>query len=643
MTGRTEKASPERTLFPIIGIGASAGGLDAFKRFVTSMPADSGMAFVLVQHLDPNHESLTAELLARHTTMQVVEARDQMPVEIDHVYMIPPNKYLTIHDNVLQLSEPVLRRGLRLPIDNFFRSLTETNMESYNRSFAEAIVNTIHEPLLILDKRLKVVAASPAFYTTFRTDTKATEGRSIFDIGNGQWNIPTLRTLLADIVPGRGEFNDYEVTQEFPDIGNKTMLLNARMIERLPDQAVSILLAIKDISKQKIAEQAFIGAKNTAEEVNQAKSRFLAAASHDLRQPLQALSLLNRVLTNTVRDPRALEIIEKQTESIVSMGELLDALLNLSKIQAGAVEPVVRGFAVADMLVRLKREFELQAKEKGLRLHVAPCSVTIRSDPVLLDRIIHIFIANAISYTTEGKVLIGCRRQGSSLRIEVWDTGAGIPADRLESILVEFHQLDNPAREKSKGMGLGLAVAKYTARLLGHRIDVRSTLGKGSMFAVEVPMGEMSNPVQTGLTDSDAATVTAPAQTSVLMIDDDAAVLDATCLLLESQGFHVVAATSGAEALSLLASGELQPYCVISDYRLPDGLTGTELIQRIRGTLKRDIPAVVLTGDISPEAMQTLQESGCKILYKPVRTNELVLTVKQMIGKQDRPARGAEK
>lgn len=129
MTGRTEKASPERTLFPIIGIGASAGGLDAFKRFVTSMPADSGMAFVLVQHLDPNHESLTADLLARHTTRQVVEARDQMPVEMNHVSMIPPNKYLTIRERVLQLSEPVLRRGLPMPIDNFFRSLAEAHEE----------------------------------------------------------------------------------------------------------------------------------------------------------------------------------------------------------------------------------------------------------------------------------------------------------------------------------------------------------------------------------------------------------------------------------------------------------------------------------------------------------------------------------
>jgi len=511
------------------------------------------------------------------------------------------------------------------------------------RSFAEAIVNTIHEPLLILDKRLRVISANRSFYNTFRTDAKTTEGLSVFDIANGQWNIPTLRTLLEEIIPEQGQFNDYEVTHDFQSIGHKTMLLNARKLEGLPDQPRLTLLAIEDISKRKDAERAFIEEKNKSEEANQAKSRFLSAASHDLRQPLQALSLLNRVLENTVMDPGTLAIIEKQTESISSMGELLNSFLNLSKIQAGAIEPVIRELSIAGLLERLKREFALQTQEKGLGLHVVACSATIRSDPNLLDRILHNFIANAIAYTNTGKVLIGCRRQGSNLRIEVWDTGAGIPANRLETVFVEFHQLDNPAREKSKGMGLGLAVAKYTALLLGHPIDVRSTPGKGSMFAVEVPMQENGSPVQTGLTDSETVTFTAPPGTTVLLIEDDAAVLDATSLLLESLGFQVVTATTGVEALALLANGAMQPHCVISDYRLPEGLTGTELIQRIRALLKQDIPAAVLTGDISPEAIQSLQESGCKVLYKPVRTDELFLAVKQMIGKQDQSETGLEK
>lgn len=342
-------------------------------------------------------------------------------------------------------------------------------------------------------------------------------------------------------------------------------------------------------------------------------------------------------------DPGTLAIIEKQAESVSSMGELLNAFLNLSKIQAGAVEPVIRDVSVAGLLERLKREFELQAKEKGLDLHVVPCSATIRSDPNLLDRILHNFIANAIAYTNTGKVLIGCRRQGSSLRIEVWDTGAGIPAHRLETVFVEFHQLDNPAREKSKGMGLGLAVAKYTALLLGHQLDVQSTPGKGSMFAVEVPMQDNGGSVQSGLTDSVAVTFTAPPGTSVLLVEDDGAVLDATSLLLESLGFQVVTATNGVEALALLVNGAMQPHCVISDYRLPEGLTGTELIQHIRALLKQDIPAAVLTGDISPEAIQSLQESGCKVLYKPVRTDELFLAIKQMIGKQDQSETELEK
>ncbi|MCI0407646.1 MAG: ATP-binding protein, partial [Acidobacteria bacterium] len=328
--------------------------------------------------------------------------------------------------------------------------------------------------------------------------------------------------------------------------------------------------------------------------------------------------------------PQAVEILEKQGKTLKSMGGLLDALLNLSKLEAGTITPELTNFPIRSLLERMHNDFEEQARCKGLILRVRPCTHAIRSDPALLERIIHNLIANAVEQTSSGGVLLGCRHRRTKLRLEVWDTGPGIPPDKLQGIFAEFYQLDKSARPQ-RGLGLGLSIVNRLAQLLGHRLDVRSRPGKGSVFAVEVPV--VKKGIRPG---SDPAKERRTAQAdmpeaSILLIEDDPAVLDSSRLLLETLGLKVVTATTGSEAFSCLeANGEAWPDLIIADQRLP-GETGVEVIQKIRNAWRRDIPAIVLTGDTSPEAVKLFGTSSLSVLYKPVDCNGLIALIQRLL------------
>lgn len=247
------------------------------------------------------------------------------------------------------------------------------------------------------------------------------------------------------------------------------------------------LTVVMDITERKRAEEMTRNAKETAERVNREKSRFLAAASHDLRQPLQALTTFNDVLARRVEDNELLELVRNQGECLQTMRDLLNALLDVSRLETGAVTPVVKEFPVGELLHRITAKFLRTAQDKGLVLRMIHSTADICSDPMLLDQILCNLVSNAIQYTQSGKVLIGCRRRGSMLRIEVWDTGIGIPEEKRKLIFNEFYQIDNSARDRDKGLGLGLAIVKHTARLLKHRIELRSC-ANGSVFSVAAPL-----------------------------------------------------------------------------------------------------------------------------------------------------------
>ena len=255
--------------------------------------------------------------------------------------------------------------------------------------------------------------------------------------------------------------------------------MSARVLREEPSAKRKILVAIVDVTETKREGKALEAAKSEAERANVGKSRFLAAASHDLRQPLQTISLLQGMLEKRVRDEATLKLVHRLDETVGAMSSMLDKLLDINQLEAGIVRPEIVDFPIKRLLDGNANRVHLSHRRPtGLDWRVAPSSLTVRSDPRLLEQIIRNLLSNAVKYTTQGKILLGCRRRGDKLRIEVWDTGPGIPELELQAIFEEFHQLDNPARERSKGLGLGLAIVQRLADLLGHKIDVRSRSGQ---------------------------------------------------------------------------------------------------------------------------------------------------------------------
>ena len=378
---------------------------------------------------------------------------------------------------------------------------------------------------------------------------------------------------------------------------------------------------IRDITERKHGERALRQAKEEAERANLAKSKFLAAASHDLRQPVQALFFFAFALSHKLRDHPARAVVDDLERSLDALNILLDSLLDISRLDAGVVVPQDANFAVATLLDRLAAEFGPVAEAKGLSLRAVASTAVVRSDPALLSRVIQNLMANAIRYTVRGRVLIGCRRRGlDRMAIEVWDTGIGIPADRLDDIFEEFTQIGNPERDRAQGLGLGLAIVLRLSRLLDHRVRVRSRPGHGSVFSIEVPLVE-SRPREINVRQWPARGVNG--RQLVIVIDDEATVLRGLALVLEDWGYEVMSATSEEEALALLRAARRRPAVILADYRLRDGHTGSEAIQHIRVEFNEAIPSIIITGDTAPERLREAEASGFSILHKPVQPPEL--------------------
>lgn len=373
-----------------------------------------------------------------------------------------------------------------------------------------------------------------------------------------------------------------------------------------------------DLVRLRFEKEALVAAlshqRDIAERANLAKTRFLAAASHDLRQPVQALAFFSDALSHEVTAPQTLGLLDKIRAAGRTLQDLLDALLDVSRIEAAAVQVKKRNFCVAELLERLRRDFLRQAQEKQLRLRVSTCDAWVYSDPVQLERILRNIVSNAIKYTPRGSVLIGCRRADGQISIEVHDTGVGIAPELQDAVFREFYQLDNPERDREKGLGLGLAIADGLARLLDHPLRLRSTPGRGSTFAISVPRGERE--------EANALPYALPVDDlqgrAVLLVDDDALVREAAAAILERFGCVVVVAESGEEALELMQASGFTPEAMLVDYRLRGASTGVEVIGQVTTHCARIVPAALLTGDTAPDRLREVQASGYALCHKPL-------------------------
>ncbi len=414
------------------------------------------------------------------------------------------------------------------------------------------------------------------------------------------------------------EIRDFEEEVVFDDGTSRYVLGNARPLYTASGRVRGAVGAFVDITERKRAETGLRAAKEEAERASAAKTRFLAAASHDLRQPMQSMQMYVELLDRGLTRPEDRRLVHKVQNALTTQRELLDVLLDISRLDAGLVTPQPAAVPLGPVLERLADAFAPLAQAKGLRLKAMATRLAVRSDATLLDRILHNLVANAIRYTGQGGILIGCRYAGKAVRIQVCDTGIGIPAEKIPYIFEEFYQVDNQARDRRRGLGLGLSIVRRLADLLGHRLTVRSVPGRGSVFELAVPAAV---PAEAAAAPAEAAPAEAAGQIIVL-IDDEPDVLYALTLVLESWGYQVVAASGIAAARARLRTLGDVPALIVADHRLR-GATGAEAITTLRREIGMTVPGIILTGDTSPDRLRQAQASGFGLLHKPVHPNAL--------------------
>jgi signal transduction histidine kinase len=359
---------------------------------------------------------------------------------------------------------------------------------------------------------------------------------------------------------------------------------------------------------------------------NLAKSRFLATASHDLRQPLHALGLFVAQLRGHMKSAEGGYLVERIDAAIAAMNELFNALLDISKLDAGVLAINVMDFPVAHLLNRIESTFREAAHEKGLSFQLVSSSAWVRSDPILLERIALNLVSNAVRYTSSGSIVVGCRRRGDAVHIEVWDSGPGIPEDQRRSIFGEFYRL--AGGNAQGGLGLGLAIVDRLCTLLGHSVQLVSTVGKGSRFSVVVPMAA----ARAQITEPQPAQVAIDATRGklVIVIDDDTLALDGMGGLLRNWGCRVVAAATPDEALADLGPEE-RPDLIICDYRLASGQSGIAAIANMRKAFGAPVPAFLISGDTAPERLREARESGHHLLHKPLHAIALRAMINRLL------------
>lgn len=388
-----------------------------------------------------------------------------------------------------------------------------------------------------------------------------------------------------------------------------------------------VVITFANITERRHIAKALEAAERTARSANIAKSRFLAAASHDLRQPLQSLKLVQGMLGTSLKDDASKKLLARLDDTVGAMSGMLNTLLDINQIEAGTVQAHKVGFPVDDILQRLRGEYSYLAQAQGLKLRVVPSSLIVLSDPQLLEQMVRNLLSNALRYTRTGKVVVGCRRHGDKVTVEVIDTGIGIPKRELAAIFEEYHQLHNEARERSQGLGLGLSIVKRLGDLLDHQIGVNSTPHRGSRFSITLPIVSDASLVAPAAEDLKFSTKRAA---KILVVEDDPEIRDLMQLMLEQDGHEVVSAADGHLAMDVVTAG-FRPQLILADFNLPNGMDGIEVIADLRGKLHTKVPAIILTGDISTNALQNIGLQDCAHFSKPIRAREILAAIDRLL------------
>ena len=583
-------------------------------------PTDLTRVDALQQELDLTRTELHGAIRNLEKSSEEQKAINEEALSVNEEFQSTNEELLTSKEELQSLNEELIALNSQLH-ESLERQRTTSN-DLQNVLYSTDVAT------LFLDTDLNIRFFTPATRSLFSV-IPGDVGRPIGDLSS----LAVDRQLQAD---ARQVLMEFEPVEREVETSTGICFVRRILPYRTQDDAVEgVVVTYTNVTERKQAGKALEAATREAELANVAKSRFLAAASHDLRQPLQTLVLLQGLLAKAVNGERALTLVKRLDEGLGAMSGILNTLLDINQIEANTVRAERVVFPVMDILDRLTNEFAYHAQAQGLVLRTVPCTLSIYTDPRLLEQMIRNLLSNALKYTPAGTLLLGCRRRNGHLSIEVWDTGVGIPEREFAAIFDEYHQLDNAARERSRGLGLGLSIVKHLGRLLGHRVSVHSRgAGHGSMFAIEValppaeplprleryrPMTERASDAPEGRTGS------------VLIVEDDPDVRDLLELLLQDEGHHVIAARDGRTALDLVSHGTLGPDIVLADYNLPNGMNGLEITVALREKFRRDIPVIILTGDISTGTLREIADGHCFHLNKPVKAAELAQAIQLLL------------
>ena len=434
------------------------------------------------------------------------------------------------------------------------------------------------------------------------------------------------KRVQSELVAAKGKPTQVEAFMTHKS--GKIIWVSTRAFLRLDDEGniLGVEGIARDLSDKKQMEDQLRSALKEASDADKAKSKFLAAASHDLRQPLQALMLYSGILTAKAKEQDEKKIISKIGNGLGTMSELLDALLDISKLDAGAIEPWNQVIPLQQIFERLSTRFQPLATEKNIDLKIISSSLNTYSDPVLLENVISNLITNAIRYTEKGKVLVGCRRKGAEIEIGIWDTGIGIAKDESKRIFEDFYQVGNEARDRRQGLGLGLSIVDRTLKLLGHTLDWGSEKEIGSHFIVTVPL--TTAPVSSKSTIQSPTSSKSISGKVILLIEDEVDVLFALSSFLVETGYSTIEATSQEQALEKLKE---EPDLILADYRLANGLTGGTAIEAIRSHFNKKISAIIITGDTEPDRINEIHKGNFTLIHKPVNHRKLLKIISEIM------------
>lgn len=511
-------------------------------------------------------------------------------------------------------------------------------MRSTPPELARSALDAAPDAMIIIDAAGMVRFANRQVSALFGHEHDEIIGRSIEaliperfrnrHVGHRQQYIDNVRArpmgAALDLYARRKDGTEFPVEISLSPIEDGSQLLIAAAIRDITDRnrvKAEIIAARESAERARaVADEA----RELADRANQGKSRFLATASHDLRQPLQTLALLNGTLRRMVSEPAVLEALAQQDLAIGAMSRLLNALLDISKLESGAIKPEPTDFTVAGIFEELQNEFAGTAARKGLDLQIKPTSYAVHSDPSLVEQILRNLLSNAIKYTREGHVLLRClQEQTGSIRIDVLDTGIGIPTESIPFIYDEFYQVGVPANSTRDGYGLGLSIVQRLVKLLNLGFKVRSEVGKGSVFSLTLPPSlAVIEPRQT--LASNTAPIPRPSgRAHVLLVDDDRAVLDATRMLFKVEGYRVTAVSSLEEAIAVVRADQSVDL-LVTDYHLGNANTGIQVIAALRELSGQPVKAVLLTGDTSMAIRELPLDSTTRIASKPIKAEELL-------------------